>query len=115
MQTSPAPARQAFESLFTRSHAVAICDHALTDAATRLVRSTGANGNLFPILDRLAAFRNGRLVEHALNDARPQDIGLLVALELIRINYRRIFELNVVVDPSKRNGRLVNWGEPREF
>lgn len=112
MQTSPAG--QAFEALFTRAQATAICDHALTDAATRLVRSTGANGNLFPILDRLAAFKNGRLVESQLLDARPQDIGLLIALELIRLNERRNFVLNVTADPSRSNGRLLNWGEQRE-
>lgn len=111
MQISPA--RQAFEALFTRSQA-AICDHALTDAVTRLVRSTGANGNLFPILDRLAAFKNGRLVESTLDDARPQDVALLLGVELIRLNSSRFFELNVVLDPGRRNGRLVNWGEQRE-
>lgn len=112
MQTSPAT--RAFEALFlTPSQAAQICDAALTDSATRLVRSTGANGNLFPILDRLAAFKDGRLVEHTLDDARPQDVALLMGLELIRLNYRRMFTLNVTVDPSRGNGRLVNWGEQR--
>jgi hypothetical protein len=95
--------------------ATAICDHALTAAAQRLVASTGASGCLFPLLNKLAAFQNGRLIESTLEGARPQDIGLLVALELVRLNTRRNFELNVVVDPSPSNGRLVNWGEQREF
>jgi hypothetical protein len=112
MQTSPAV--QAFETLFTRAQATAICDHALTDAATRLVQSTGANGSLFPILDRLAAFKHGRQVESELRGARPQDVALLLGLELIRLNSRRMFELNIVVDPRRSNGRLVNWGEQRE-
>jgi hypothetical protein len=55
---SISPAQQAFDALFiTPSQAAQICDAALTDAATRLVQSTGANGNLFPILDRLARSR----------------------------------------------------------
>ena len=73
---SISPAQQAFDALFiTPSQAAQICDAALTDAATRLVQSTGANGNLFPILDRLAAFKNGRQVESELRDARPQDVA----------------------------------------
>jgi hypothetical protein len=107
---SISPARQAFDALFIKpSQAAQINDAALTDAATRLVQSTGANGNLFPILDRLAAFHDGRQVEDALDGARRQDVALLLGLGLIRLNSRRFFELNVSVDPSKCNGRLVNW------
>jgi hypothetical protein len=114
-------ARVAFENLFTqeqaseRDRAVHICDRILTREAQRLVKSTGANGNLFPILNRLAAFKNGRPVECALDAERPQDISLVLGLELISLNSRRMFTLNVTVDPSRRNGRIVNWREPAEL
>jgi hypothetical protein len=53
--------------------------------------------------------QNGHQVESELRDARPQDVALLLELELIRLNSQRMFELNITVDPSRRNGRLVNW------
>ena len=105
-------AHRAFDALFTPSQATAICDRVLTDSARRLVRTTGANGNLFPILDQLAAFKEGKLVEHTLENARRQDVALLLGLELVRLNSRRMFTLNVTVDPERRNGRLCNWGDP---
>jgi hypothetical protein len=110
MQTSSA--RQAFDARFTPFQATQLCDRILTDSARRLVRTTGANGNLFPILDQLAAFKDGKLVEHTLENARPQDVALLLGLELVRLNSRRMFTLNVTVDPERRNGRLCNWGDP---
>ena len=103
---------RAFDALFTPSRATATCDRVLTDSARRLVRTTGANGNLFPILDQLAAFKEGKLVEHTLENARCQDVALLLGLELVRLNSRRMFTLNVSVDPERRNGRLCNWGDP---
>ena len=110
MQTSPP--RQAFNTRVTHVQTAQICDAALTDSATRLVKSTGCNGNLFPILDGLAAFKNGRQVESELRGVRPQDVALLLGLELIRLNERRNFVLNVSVDPERRNGWLCNWGDP---
>jgi hypothetical protein len=120
-------ARVAFESLFTqeqvnererdrdRDRAVHICDRILTREAVRLVKSTGARGNIFPILNRLAAFKNGRPVECDLRGERPQDISLVLGLELISLNSSRFFQLNVTVDPSRHNGRIVNWREPAEL
>jgi hypothetical protein len=111
-------ARVAFESLFTqeqnteRDRAVRICDRILTREAQRLVKTTGSNGNIFPILNRLAAFKNGRPVECELQGERPADIALVLGLELISLNSRRFFQLNVTVNPSRHNGRLVNWKEP---
>ena len=110
MQTSSA--RQAFDDIFIQGQATQICDAALTDSATRLVHSTGCNGNLFPLLSKLAAFKNGRQVESELRGVCPQDVALLLGLELIRLNERRNFVLNVSVDPERRNGRLCNWGDP---
>jgi hypothetical protein len=118
---SASSARAAFENPFTqeqdtaRSHAAAICDRILTREAQRLVRSTGSNGNIFPILNRLAAFKNGRPVECDLRGERPQDISLVLGLELISLNSSRFFQLNVTVDPSRHNGRIVNWREPAEL
>jgi hypothetical protein len=114
-------ARVAFESLFTqeqvnaRDRALHICDRILTREAVRLVKSTGARGNIFPILNRLAAFKNGRPVGCDLRGERPQDISLVLGLELISLNSSRFFQLNVTVDPSRHNGRIVNWREPAEL
>lgn len=99
---------RAFDPLFTEAEAASICDLALTDAARALVQTTGANGNLFPCLEGLAEFRNGRQKESTLCGVSPKTVGLLLALGLIRLNSRRFYELSVTVDPSKRNG-LVNW------
>jgi hypothetical protein len=90
-------ARIAFENLFTQERVTA-CDRILSREAQRLIRSTGANGNLFPILSRLASFKNGRPIECGLESERPQDIALVFGLELIRLNSRRMFTLNVEVD-----------------
>ena len=100
-------ARHQFDSLFCARP----CDRALTSAARYLISTTGANGNLFPILDRLAALRGGQPAESTLDDSRPQDIALLLGFELIRLNDRRMFVLNATVDPSRLNGRLVNWAD----
>jgi hypothetical protein len=55
---SISPARQAFDASSShRPRRRRSATLPLTDAATRLVRSTGANGNLFPILDGLAAYK----------------------------------------------------------
>jgi len=102
----------AFENLFVPSPVIQVCDKILTSAAQRLVESTGSQGNLFPLLFKLATFKNGRQIESELRSARPQDVALLLGLELIRLNERRNFVLNVSVDPERRNGRLVNWGDP---